>query len=282
MLRSVYAERPSTRVPGGVLWSVTAGSPGGAGLPGAGLPGADNPGQDVLPDGCMDLVWSGGRLLVAGPDTRAHPTGPLPAGSAALGLRLPPGAAPVLLGGPADALRDARPELADVWGDRAARPWVDAVVGGGADALERRVAALLGQRGGRPPEAAVVAALAARATPAADISDRLGVTPRTLLRRSLAAFGYGPRTLTRVLRLQRVLPLLDAGVPLAGVAHRAGYADQPHLSREVRALTGRSPAALAAGRAGGAAPGAGSVEVSASPTLSGPDPADRRGSRGRP
>jgi len=56
-----------------------------------------------------------------------------------------------------------------------------------------------------------------------------------------------------VLRLQRVLPLLDAGIPLADVAHRAGYADQPHLSREVRALTGRSPAALAAGRAGGAA-----------------------------
>ena len=24
---------------------------------------------DVLPDGCMDLLWSGSRLLVAGPDT---------------------------------------------------------------------------------------------------------------------------------------------------------------------------------------------------------------------
>lgn len=237
MLRGVYAERPSTRVPGAVLWSVAAG------------PGGDAPGEDVLPDGCMDLVWSGGDLLVAGPDTRAHPTGPLPAGSSALGLRLPPGAAPVLLGVPADVLRDARPDLSDVWGARAARPWADAVEAGGAAALEQRVAAVLAERGGRPREAAVVAALAARATSAAGIADRLGVTPRTLHRRSLAAFGYGPRTLGRVLRLQRVLPLLDAGLPLADVAQRAGYADQPHLSREVRALTGRSPAALAAGRA---------------------------------
>ncbi len=262
MLRDVYAERPSTRVPGAVLWWVTA-PPAGPGAPAAVDParpaassapgGPAAAGQDVLPDGCMDLVWSGGRLLVAGPDTRAHPTGPLPAGAAAVGLRLPPGAAPVLLGVPADALRDERPELADVWGARAARPWADAVAAGGAAALESRVAPLLAERGGRPRETAVVAGLAARATPAADIADRLGVTPRTLHRRSLAAFGYGPRTLGRVLRLQRVLPLLDAGVPLAEVAQRAGYADQPHLSREVRALTGRSPAALAAGRAGAAA-----------------------------
>lgn len=262
MLRGVYAERPSTRVPGAVLWSVTA-REGGTGAPaaasarpaarsGTGYLAAEA-GQDVLPDGCMDLVWSGGRLLVAGPDTRAHPSGPLPAGAAALGIRLPPGTAPVLLGVPADAVRDERPELADVWGARAARPWVDDVAAGGAAALEHRVAALLAERGGRPREAAVVAGLAARATPAADIADRLGVTPRTLHRRSLAGFGYGPRTLGRVLRLQRVLPLLDAGLPLAEVAQRAGYADQPHLSREVRALTGRSPAALAAGRAAGAA-----------------------------
>lgn len=52
-----------------------------------------------------------------------------------------------------------------------------------------------------------------------------------------------------MLRLQRVLSLLDAGLPLAEVAHRAGYADQPHLSRELRALTDRSPAVLAAERA---------------------------------
>jgi AraC-like DNA-binding protein len=229
----VYAERPSDRVPGAVLWSVSAAAAGGS----------------VLPDGCMDLIWSDGRLLVAGPDTRVHTSAPVSAGRPVLGLRLPPGAAPVLLGAPADALRDERLELADLWGARAARPWLDVVAEGGAPALEHRVAARLRERGGIPREAAVVARLVAAGHDAAEVADRLGVTTRTLHRRALAAFGYGPRTLGRVLRLQRVLPLLDAGLPLAEVAQRAGYADQPHLSREVRALAGRSPAQLAADRA---------------------------------
>jgi AraC-like DNA-binding protein len=197
----------------------------------------------------MDLIWSAGRLLVAGPDTRAHTSAPVTPGSPVLGLRLPPGAAPVLLGVPADALRDQRPELADLWGARAARPWRDAVAAGGAAALEQRVAVRLGEHGGPARDAAVVARLVAAGHDAAEVADRLGVTTRTLHRRSLAAFGYGTRTLGRVLRLQRVLPLLDAGLPLVEVAHRAGYADQPHLSREVRALAGRSPARLAAERA---------------------------------
>jgi AraC-like DNA-binding protein len=228
----VYAERPSARVPGAVLWSVAAAGTG-----------------SVLPDGCMDLIWSGGRLLVAGPDTRAHTSAPVTPGSPVLGLRLPPGAAPVLLGVPADALRDQRPELADLWGARAARPWVEAVAAGDTAALEQRVAVRLREHGGPARDAVVVARLVAAGHDAAEVADRLGVTTRTLHRRSLAAFGYGPRTFGRVLRLQRVLPLLDAGLPLAEVAQRAGYADQPHLSREVRALAGRSPARLAADRA---------------------------------
>ncbi|WP_282945346.1 helix-turn-helix transcriptional regulator [Cellulomonas endometrii] len=231
----MYVERPSRGVPGAVAWSVSAAAAGGR----------------VLPDGCMDLVWADGRLLVAGPDTRAHSAAPVAPGSPVLGVRLPPGAAPVLLGVPARALRDQRPDLADVWGARVARPWLDAVAEGGVAALERRIAARLAERGGRPADVAAVARLVGAGIGAAEVADRAGVTPRTLHRRCQDAFGYGPRTLARVLRLQRVLPLLDAGIPLADVAQRAGYADQPHLSREVRALTGRSPAALASDRAAG-------------------------------
>jgi AraC-like DNA-binding protein len=51
-----------------------------------------------------------------------------------------------------------------------------------------------------------------------------------------------------VLRLQRVLALAgrlpQAGATLAALAADAGYADQAHMSRELQALTGRSPAAL--------------------------------------
>ena len=59
-----------------------------------------------------------------------------------------------------------------------------------------------------------------------------------LHRRSLAAFGYGPKMLDRVLRLQRALGLARSGVPFATTAATAGYADQAHLSREVRSLAG--------------------------------------------
>ena len=73
----------------------------------------------------------------------------------------------------------------------------------------------------------------------------LGWTTRTLHRRCLAAFGYGPSVLRRVLRFRRAVALLRAGVAPAEVAAQAGYADQPHLSREVREFAGVSPARLA-------------------------------------
>lgn len=69
-------------------------------------------------------------------------------------------------------------------------------------------------------------------------ADRLGLSARQLHRRSLTAFGYGPKTLARVLRLQRALALARAGVPFAETAARSGFADQAHLARDVRELAG--------------------------------------------
>ncbi|MFC7566230.1 helix-turn-helix domain-containing protein [Actinomadura namibiensis] len=57
-------------------------------------------------------------------------------------------------------------------------------------------------------------------------------------RRAVAAFGYGPKTVQRVLRFQRALRLARAGRPLAEVAQVAGYADQAHMANEVRGLGG--------------------------------------------
>jgi hypothetical protein len=64
----------------------------------------------------------------------------------------------------------------------------------------------------------------------------------------VAAFGYGAKTLDRVLRLQRFLALgraePDAG--LARLAADAGYADQAHLGHDCRALADATPAQLLA------------------------------------
>lgn len=225
--------------------------------------------QRVLPDGCMDLLLLGGRLVVAGPDTAAHLACSAP-GSVTTGLRFRPGALPALLGVPADALCDRRADLADVLGRAAAGlpagegytrvpRWfpgdrdvpLDRAAGDGPglplllEVVRALRAADAGRR--RLPEALprpAVRALA-RGMPAAELADRLGVTSRTLHRRCVTTLGYGPSVARRVLRFRAAAGLLFDGIAPAEVAARTGYADQPHLSREVRELAGVSPTALA-------------------------------------
>ncbi|GGM29030.1 hypothetical protein GCM10012279_54650 [Micromonospora yangpuensis] len=72
----------------------------------------------------------------------------------------------------------------------------------------------------------------------------VGLGPRLLRRRCQAWFGYGPKTLARILRMRRALALARCGTPLAEVAARSGYADQAHLTRDVRDLAGLPPQAL--------------------------------------
>jgi AraC-like DNA-binding protein len=54
-----------------------------------------------------------------------------------------------------------------------------------------------------------------------------------------AAAGYGPKLLARVLRFRRLQALAPA--PLVELALEAGYADQAHMTAEVRLLAGLSP-----------------------------------------
>lgn len=230
----VYEEALSAAVPGAVLWRATAGG-----------------GSVVLPDGCMDLLWADGRLLVAGPDTGPHPAGEVPGGAFA-GIRLAPGTAPALIGVPAHALRDRRVELADLWPARAVRR-ASALVEGYGDAragLEALAGARAADAGAPDPLAAEVVARLRAGEAVAAIARAAGLGERQLHRRSLDAFGYGPRTLGRILRLRRALSLARAGLPYAEVACVAGYADQAHLAREVRALAGTTLRAYLAGSAG--------------------------------
>jgi len=59
--------------------------------------------------------------------------------------------------------------------------------------------------------------------------------------------GYGPKTLHRVLRFRRFLAGLESPRPagLSRLASAAGYADQAHLTREARELSGMTPRQLA-------------------------------------
>ncbi|WP_323137560.1 helix-turn-helix domain-containing protein [Streptomyces sp. NBC_01789] len=217
-----YEERAS-RLHGAKVWSLTV------------EPGTVHP---VLPDGCMDLLWSGERLLVAGPDTRTAPaTG---TGGSWAGIRFAPGAAPALLGVPADALRDLRVPLAALWPGHSVRRLTERVAEAAEPAAALEDIALDRAARTEPPDP-VMRAVAARLEAGGSVADAAhsaGLGTRQLHRRSLTAFGYGPKTLARVLRLQRALALVRSGLPYADAALAAGCADQAHLARDMRDLAG--------------------------------------------
>ena len=115
---------------------------------------------------------------------------------------------------------------------------------------------------GAPPDPLVAAAARQLARPAAQaggvvqvssVARDLGISERQLHRRCVAAVGYGPVLLRRVLRFRQFVSRIDAGAAcgdLGVLAAEAGYADQAHLTRESRDLSGLPPAALARLRAG--------------------------------
>ncbi|WP_258177587.1 helix-turn-helix domain-containing protein [Streptomyces solincola] len=226
-----YEERPAL-LDGAVLWRNAPAGPAAA----------------VLPDGCMDLLFHAGRLLVAGPDTGPHAVGAAPGDGPWTGVRFAPGDAPALLGVPAHELRDRRVDLAALWpGDRVRRLAERIADAPDPAAALEALALRLAADAPRPdPLTRAVARDLARGRTVAGTAAATGLSARQLHRRSLAAFGYGPKTLARVLRLQRALALVRAGAPLAEAAHTAGCADQAHLAREVRALAGTTLTAYAA------------------------------------
>jgi AraC-like DNA-binding protein len=187
----------------------------------------------VLPDGCLDIIWESGRVFVAGPDTTAQPVGRPVAGARFFALRFGSGTGPGVLGVPACELTDRQVPLDDLWPSRDVRELAE------ADEPLAALEAVAAARWREPDRAMVALAQAARSgVTVGDFADRAGLSARHLQRRANTAFGYGPKTLHRVFRLQRAVALARDGNPFARVAADAGYADQAHMSREVRALAG--------------------------------------------
>lgn len=198
--------------------------------------------QRVLPDACADvIVWADGTATVAGPATSVQ-LPRLTGGERIRGLRLRTSAIGAALGMPAVELRDLQVPLRALFPAAEAARIADGVRRGelptdlDAGAPDRRVAYALDR-------------LARPAARVAEVAAGLGLSERHLRRLILDRTGLEPRTLRGVARFQRFLALADAGEPsLAVLAARAGYADQAHLSREVRALSGVTPTDLLAER----------------------------------
>jgi len=207
-----------------------------------------------LPDERLDLVWvDDGSLWLSGPETTSWSRG-YPAGTTAVGVGFKSGVGPPMLGLAGSEVRDARVRLDELWGDRQARERAERVAAhpddrGRARTLEGAVRRLAARA--RPVDEVALEVAARlnqpRAASVLELARATGLSERQLHRRCLAAFGYGPAVLARILRLQRVLQLArlhEGPLRLAALAAAAGYFDQQHLAHEVRAIMGTTPTRL--------------------------------------
>ncbi|MGR6922991.1 DUF6597 domain-containing transcriptional factor [[Actinomadura] parvosata] len=227
--------------------------------------------QLVVPDACVDLIWSAESLYVAGPDTGPMPA-TLQAGETLVAVRFRPGAVGDFFGVPLHELRDRRvpldalpmgrdlltrladaPDVPSAGETRSTPPSPHPLLGAAAlderraqaearlQLLQRAVASRLATGEGRAsvdPAAPAIATALRKGRSVSEVAWHLGYSERQLQRRSVHAFGYAPKTLQRIVRFQRALRLARAGRPLAEVAATAGYTDQAHLANDVKRLSG--------------------------------------------
>jgi catechol 2,3-dioxygenase-like lactoylglutathione lyase family enzyme/AraC-like DNA-binding protein len=189
-----------------------------------------------LPDERLDLVWvDDGSLWLSGPETTSWPRGYGP-GTTAVGVGFKPGVGPPLLGLAAAEVCDARVGLAELWGDRHAGELAERVAAQPDDRerareLERAVRGLAA--GARPVDQVALEVAARlnqpRAVLVADLSGAMGLSERQIHRRCMAAFGYGPGVLARMLRLRRALQLARSqqGGTASGRAGGRGWLFRP-------------------------------------------------------
>ncbi|HEX5400937.1 MAG TPA: AraC family transcriptional regulator [Pseudonocardiaceae bacterium] len=217
----MYTERASS-IGGAVVWRRTAAAVGAR----------------VLPDGCMDLIWADGALLIAGPDTRAHLVTHV-VGTRYVGLRFAPGVGPAVFGVPAHELRDQRVALDALWPGRLVRDLAGRVTDSATPGrtLEHIASTRLHDKTA-DIDWPRVAEVLRRNSSVDTTAGMLGLSRRQLHRRCLAAFGYGPKTLAKILRFNDALELARTGGALADVAIDSGYADQAHLARDTKVLAG--------------------------------------------
>jgi AraC-like DNA-binding protein len=204
----------------------------------------------VASDATIDLQWIDGVFRVAGPDREAA-TEHLPAGAVVIGFRFRPAAAAPWLGMPVREITDRRADLAALWGAGAERVAREVVDEGDMDRLVRSLQTVVGRMApgfvGTDREMRAAYRLVAADAPAGAplvpwLCRALGMSERSLRRRFDEAFGYGPKTLDRILRHRRYRRLAEhSSESTAILALEAGYSDQAHLVRESRRLTGSTP-----------------------------------------
>jgi AraC-like DNA-binding protein len=220
-------------------------------------------GRRILPDGAMDLLFARGNAAsrVIGPMTRAIVAPPDREWT--VGVRFRPGAAIEMLGVAARELVDDAALAREVWG--ASGRSLDERLAEARHPTTARAAltaaVLARSRRARMPDARLERAIATLRMacgelPLTAVAASSGVGERQLERLFAERVGHGPKLFARVVRLERAVAALSPAPRVRGsstswatLARAFGYADQAHLIREFRALTGVTPRVYVAERA---------------------------------
>lgn len=181
----------------------------------------------------MVVTWQRGaaRLTVRGPETRATIV-PIPQDAAFFGIQFSPGTFMPDL--PPGRLVDRALTLPQVTGTSFSLDGSAWEIPGpdNADAFVHRLA-----RAGLLVHDPIVAE-------SLD-GDVHGYSTRSVERRVARATGLNRGAIERIRQAESAVDLLSRGVPPADVAARAGYADQPHLTRSLGRLVGQTPSRIA-------------------------------------
>jgi AraC-like DNA-binding protein len=211
----------------------------------------------ILPDGCMDFLFelTTGTSRVIGPMSVARVVS-VPDGVRAFGVRFRPGVASRFLDETATSFLDEGAELSSfrrglfgALGERLAEART-------FDARRALVIRALSEPGARvrPLDTRVrravslIEAVRGRST-LRNVATELGIGERQLERLFVEQVGHGPKLFARIVRMHHAIGLArQARLRQAELAASAGFSDEPHLVRELKALAGATLRTLLAER----------------------------------
>ena len=163
-----------------------------------------------------------------------------------VGARLKPGALPALFRASAHEVRDSSVDIEALVRCAGTSPlarFEECAPTTAAIRLGELVAELAAR--GRPldPRASLLAQPGSELTSVRDLAHRMGIGDRALRAWSATHLGMGLRRFMTIRRLHRALEhrLRQPATTWSRIAAATGFADQPHLVRDCRALLGESP-----------------------------------------
>jgi AraC-like DNA-binding protein len=226
------------------------------------LPRGQRSSVTLLPHPCVNLVFDGGRLMVAGVG-RERFSYPLAGSGRVFGVKFRPGGFAPFAGRPVGDLTDGYLPAERLWGADTAR--LERALGAAGEVTElvELVEAFLRRHWPDPdPNTELVGRLVRvllrdrSVIRVDDICHRYGISPRSLQRLFRRYVGVSPEWVLRRYRLHEAAARLAEPPPgsWAEVAAELGYFDQSHFVNDFTAAVGLSPAQYAAAYAEGRAP----------------------------